>query len=55
MTSLSHTFQRYTDVLLMIYSLQQNCPEEGDYQGLQETGTAVAPGQLQGPRGEEKG
>ena len=35
--------------------LSQKCPEKGDNQSLQETGTAVAPRQLPGSRGKEEG
>lgn len=42
-------------VLMMLSPLSQNCPEKGDYQSLQETGTTVASGQLPGSRGKEEG
>lgn len=42
------------NVLIILTPLSQNCPEKGDYQSLQETGTAVASGQLPGSRGEEE-
>lgn len=43
------------NVLVILCPLSQNCPEKGDYQSLQETGTTVASGQLPGSRGKEEG
>lgn len=48
-------FLSLTNVLIMLSPWSQNCPEKGDYQSLQETGTTVAPGQLPGSGGKEEG